>query len=187
MLVTAARPGTWLMRCDNQGKVVQQIAQDDSSLLRFCGHAIVVRDRLLLTTETDHATGRGRIGVRDLQTLKKIDDWDTHGIDPHQLLLDGEGHLIPASACAISHGAMRRPMAMPASASPSRPSTTGQRIARRHPSWLFSTATGCSPRRGPTTTSAMQATSRPPGAAASYCPATRSASRNCGIRRQPTG
>lgn len=97
MLVTAARPGTWLMRCDNQGKVVQQIAQDDSSLLRFCGHAIVVRDRLLLTTETDHATGRGRIGVRDLQTLKKIDDWDTHGIDPHQLLLDGEGHLIVAN------------------------------------------------------------------------------------------
>ena len=96
MIVTAARPGTWLMRCDGDGKVVQQIAQEEASLQRFCGHAVIVRDKLL-TTETDHATGRGRIGVRDLQTLKKLDDLDTHGIDPHQLLLDGEGHLIVAN------------------------------------------------------------------------------------------
>lgn len=97
MIVVAARPGTWLMRCDADGKILQQVNQEEASLRRFCGHAVVARGNLLLTTETDHATGRGRIGVRDLQTLKKLDDWDTHGIDPHQLLLDAEGHLIVAN------------------------------------------------------------------------------------------
>jgi hypothetical protein len=40
---------------------------------------------------------RGRIGVRDRQTLRKLAEFDTHGIDPHQLLLDHEGHLIVAN------------------------------------------------------------------------------------------
>ncbi len=97
MLVTAARPGTWLLRCDADGKVVQQVAQDDGSLLRFCGHAVVARNEVLLTTETDHATGRGRVGIRDLRTLKKLDEWDSHGIDPHQLLLDAAGNVIVAN------------------------------------------------------------------------------------------
>ena len=82
---------------DADGKVVQQVAQDDGSLLRFCGHAVVARNEVLLTTETDHATGRGRVGIRDLHTLKKLDEWDSHGIDPHQLLLDAAGNVIVAN------------------------------------------------------------------------------------------
>ena len=98
MLVVAARPGTWLMRCDAQGKVVQQVSLDESSALRFCGHAAVAANgAVLLTTETDHGKGRGRIGVRDLRTLRKLDEWDTHGIDPHQLVLDANDQLIVAN------------------------------------------------------------------------------------------
>ncbi len=98
MLVVAARPGTWLIRCDADGRIVQQAAQTEASSLRFCGHAIAARDgEVLLTTETDHASGRGRIGVRDLKTLQKLDEWDTHGIDPHQLVLDHTGNLIIAN------------------------------------------------------------------------------------------
>jgi hypothetical protein len=35
--------------------------------------------------------------VRDRQSLRKLAEFDTHGIDPHQLLLDREGHLIVAN------------------------------------------------------------------------------------------
>lgn len=98
MLVVSARPGTWLTRCDAQGKVVQQVSLEESSALRFCGHAVVAANgTVLLTTETDHGNGRGRIGVRDLQTLRKLDEWGTHGIDPHQLVLDAAGNLIVAN------------------------------------------------------------------------------------------
>lgn len=98
MLVVAARPGTWLMRCDAQGKVQQRVSLEESSTRRFCGHAIVAANgEVLLTTETEHGQGRGRIGVRDRRTLQKLDEWDTHGIDPHQLALDAAGQLIVAN------------------------------------------------------------------------------------------
>lgn len=98
LLVVAARPGTWLLRCDAEGRIVQQETLPEASLQRFCGHAIVGRSGdVLFTTETDHATGRGQIGVRDLKTLKKLDQWETHGLDPHQLVLDADGQLIVAN------------------------------------------------------------------------------------------
>ncbi|MEF8768937.1 MAG: DUF1513 domain-containing protein [Candidatus Accumulibacter phosphatis] len=98
MLVVAARPGAWLMRCDAQGKVQQQVSLEESSALRFCGHAVVAANgEVLLTTETEYGKGRGRIGVRDRRTLQKLDEWDTHGIDPHQLALDAAGQLIVAN------------------------------------------------------------------------------------------
>jgi hypothetical protein len=98
MLVVAARPGTWLMRCDADGRILQQETVADTSMLRFCGHAIVARSGdVLFTTETDHASGRGKIGVRDRKTLKKLDEWETHGLDPHQLVLDADGQLIVAN------------------------------------------------------------------------------------------
>ena len=77
---SSARPGTWLMRCDGEGR---SCSRSRRTIHRCCASAATPssRDRLL-TTETDHATGRGRIGVRDLRTPKKLDDWDTHGIDP---------------------------------------------------------------------------------------------------------
>lgn len=78
MLVVAARPGTWLMRCDAQGKVQQQLSLEESSARRFCGHAdVAANGEVLLTTETEYGKGRGRIGVRDRRTLQKLDEWDT--------------------------------------------------------------------------------------------------------------
>ncbi|HWS73765.1 MAG TPA: DUF1513 domain-containing protein, partial [Quisquiliibacterium sp.] len=38
-----------------------------------------------------------RIGVRDRETLRKLDEWDSLGVEPHQLLLDAEGHLMVAN------------------------------------------------------------------------------------------
>jgi hypothetical protein len=99
LLVLAARPGAWLLRCDGRGEIVQQVQlEENAAAARLNGHAIVAANgEVLYTTETDHGSGRGKIGVRDRQTLKKLAEWDSHGIDPHQLLLDHEGHLIVAN------------------------------------------------------------------------------------------
>lgn len=98
LLAAAVRPGAWLLRCDGKGEVMQQVRLEQEGSCRLGGHAIVsARGDVIYTTETDQESGRGRIGVRDRRTLQKLAQWDTHGIDPHQLLLDREGHLIVAN------------------------------------------------------------------------------------------
>lgn len=95
LLVIGVRPGTWLLRCDSTGQVLRE-ERLDTARTRLGGHAIALGDRIF-TTETDVASGRGRIGVRDANTLAKGDEWDSHGVDPHQLLLDSEGRLLVAN------------------------------------------------------------------------------------------
>lgn len=99
LLVVGARPGGWMLRCDVDGKIVQQLDMaEESASVRLNGHAVVsANGNLLYTTETNLTTGQGKIGVRDLKTLKKVAEWETHGIDPHQLLLDHQGNLIVAN------------------------------------------------------------------------------------------
>lgn len=100
LIACAFRPGAWLMRCDGTGKVVRQVdvTQEGDGWTRLAGHAVISADGTrLYTTETDYRSGRGMIGVRDLATLKKLAQWPSHGIDPHQMLLDHEGHLIVAN------------------------------------------------------------------------------------------
>ncbi len=99
LLVLGVRPGTWMLRCDGAGKLVRQIRLDeDGATARLGGHAAFSADgALLYTTETDFRDGRGRVGVRERQTLKKLTEWETHGIDPHQLLLDAQGHVMVAN------------------------------------------------------------------------------------------
>ena len=99
MLAVALRPGRWLLRMDAQGRVTERLDIADETLpRRFGGHVVASADgQRLYTTETDTLTGRGRIGVRDARTLRKIDDWASGGVEPHQLLPDPEGHLVVAN------------------------------------------------------------------------------------------
>jgi hypothetical protein len=99
LLVVALRPGRWLLRLAPDGSVLQRLDIADETLpRRFGGHVIASADGTrLYTTETDTHGGRGRIGVRDARTLKKLDDWDSHGVEPHQLLLDREGQVVLAN------------------------------------------------------------------------------------------
>lgn len=96
ILVVGVRPATWMMRIDADGQVARQVAEADD--LRLNGHAIVSpAGDLVYTTETDFRSGRGRIGMRDASTLKKLDVWDSHGLEPHQLLVDRQGALLIAN------------------------------------------------------------------------------------------
>lgn len=104
LLAVALRPGRWLLRLDADARAVERVDIADEPLpRRFAGHVIASADgRRLYTTETDTTTGLGRIGVRDARTLRKIDDWATGGVEPHQLLLDPEGHVM------VAHGGIWR-------------------------------------------------------------------------------
>ena len=99
LLVVGARPGTWLARYDGAGRRVRRVRVDaEPGDTRLNGHAVGSADgRWIFTTETDPRTGRGRIGVRDRETLAKVDEWDSQGIEPHQLLLDADGQLVIAN------------------------------------------------------------------------------------------
>ncbi|MCX7896465.1 MAG: DUF1513 domain-containing protein [Rhodocyclaceae bacterium] len=103
LTILAARPGSWLLRCDGNGKIISHSNIEQEGESRLCGHAIVALDgERLFVTATDFRTGQGRIILRERESLRKVDEWPSHGIDPHHLLLDGQGNLM------VAHGGVLR-------------------------------------------------------------------------------
>jgi hypothetical protein len=100
LLAVARRPGDWLLRWRPEGEgggkaIAWGWAEPDRA---FNGHVIASPDgKTLYTTETNLETGQGLIGLRDAGTLEKTGEWPTHGMDPHELLLDGDGSLVVAN------------------------------------------------------------------------------------------
>jgi hypothetical protein len=95
VVFTSRRPGDWLLRLRAGTAPQWGWIEPDRA---FTGHVIHSRDgRQLYTTETDLETGQGLIGVRDAASLEKTAEWPTHGMDPHQLLLDADGSLVVAN------------------------------------------------------------------------------------------
>lgn len=98
-LAVATRPGTWVLRVDAQGRIAHRLeleAEGDARTLD--GHIIASRDgQWLYTGETDRKTGEGWVSVRDVRDLRKVAEHRTHGIDPHQILVDGEDQLLIAN------------------------------------------------------------------------------------------
>lgn len=94
-VAVANRPGRWLLRCDAQGRVMQRHALDDDGAPHTLGgHAMLSADgQRLFTCETNPDTGDGWIGVRSPDTLRRVGEFPSQGLDPHQMLLDGEGRL----------------------------------------------------------------------------------------------
>jgi hypothetical protein len=100
LLAVARRPGDWLLRWRpdpaSGGKAIAWgwIEPDRA----FNGHVVASPDgKRLYTTETNLETGQGLIGLRDAATLEKTGEWPTHGMDPHELLLDSDGSLVVAN------------------------------------------------------------------------------------------
>lgn len=92
LLAVARRPGDWLVRW-RPGTRPATWAWAESGRA-FNGHVIAgANGARLYTTETDLQTGEGLIGVRDTASLRKLAEWPTHGMDPHELLLDPIGNL----------------------------------------------------------------------------------------------
>jgi hypothetical protein len=97
LLVVGVRPGGWLLRIDADGRIERQIdLTRESRACRLSGH-LTASATHLFTTEIDFASGQGRIGVRDRDSLRKVDEWASGGVEPHQALFDGDGHLMVAN------------------------------------------------------------------------------------------
>jgi len=95
IVAVARRPGDWLVRW-HPGREPQWCWIEPDRV--FNGHVLASADgRHIYTTETDLADSQGLIGVRDAASLEKLAEWRTGGMDPHQLLLDGDGSLIVAN------------------------------------------------------------------------------------------
>lgn len=98
-VAVASRPGQWLLRCDAMGQVVQWHRMEGESGGRSLdGHVCASLDgEWLYTAETNPLSGQGWVSVRELRSLHKVAEWRTHGVEPHQLLLDETGALVVAN------------------------------------------------------------------------------------------
>lgn len=96
LLVVARRPGEWLLRLTREGQVRQRVWIEPDRA--FNGHACFSADgHTLCTSETDLHDGQGLLGVRDARTLRKRAEWRTHGMDPHAIVRDPQGHWMVAN------------------------------------------------------------------------------------------
>lgn len=96
LLALARRPGDWLVRWSpGTGEARWTWIEAGRA---FNGHAVPSPDgKALYTTETDLESGAGLIGVRDAASLEKVSEWRTGGMDPHALVLAGDGSLLVAN------------------------------------------------------------------------------------------
>lgn len=102
VIMIGRRPGFRSCEVDlREGRVVRVI--DAQPARHFYGHGCFTPDgRYLLTTENDYAGGQGIIGVYDGTTLQHLDEWSSHGIGPHDLLLMPGGKQL-----AVANGGIR--------------------------------------------------------------------------------
>ncbi|WP_299550626.1 DUF1513 domain-containing protein [uncultured Tateyamaria sp.] len=98
----ARRPGTFAKVIDcGTGEVAQTLHAPAGR--HFYGHGTFSGDgTLLFTPENDFATGQGRIGVWDRSAgYKRLDDFTSVGIGPHEILR------LPDGALAVANGGIR--------------------------------------------------------------------------------
>jgi uncharacterized protein len=104
------RPGRFALVIDTaNGTVAHTIpAIEDRA---FAGHGRFVKGgRLLLATEIDYAGKRGLIGLYDAaDSFRRIGEWQTGGLDPHDLRLLPDGRtLIVANGGILTHPEVQR-------------------------------------------------------------------------------
>ena len=132
-VAVAVRPGTWIVRCDAEGQAVQWLRMDSEPEGRTLdGHVCASADgRWLYTAETSARSGQGWVSVRDSQTLRKVAQWRTYGVEPHQLLLDASGKLMVANGGILrAEGDKKRDLQLMDSSLVRMDPTTGERLGQ---------------------------------------------------------
>ena len=106
VLAVARRPGDWLLRWRPDSPQDRPQWHWIDGDCRFNGHAASSADGAQIwTTETDLDNAQGRLGVRDARSLEKTDEWATHGMDPHELLVLPERvGALPAGTLLVANG-----------------------------------------------------------------------------------
>ncbi|MEM7504504.1 MAG: DUF1513 domain-containing protein [Pseudomonadota bacterium] len=100
--VVARRPRTSLV----------QIRLDDGAIIgraeaaagrHFYGHGVYTGDgALLFTTENDFERTRGVVTVRDASNLRVVEEFDSHGVGPHEMRWLSDGHTLAVANGGIA-------------------------------------------------------------------------------------
>ena len=94
ILALARRPGEWLLRWSPRDGTADWHWNDPER--RITGH-VAALGHFRYTTEADLDSGAGLVVQRDAHSLAPLAVWQTHGIDPHQLIVDVDGSLLVAN------------------------------------------------------------------------------------------
>ena len=91
-VVFARRPGTFAVAFDPAGREAP-VTIPSVEGRHFFGHGTFSNDgRLLYATENDFEAGRGVIGIYDVSAgYKRIGEFQTYGVGPHEMLLLPDG------------------------------------------------------------------------------------------------
>lgn len=91
----ARQPGTFALVFDRGGAAPPKtIASVEGR--HFYGHGVFSPDgRLLYATENDYEAARGMVGVYDTtDAFRRVGEFSTHGVGPHDMLLCGDGRTL---------------------------------------------------------------------------------------------
>jgi hypothetical protein len=99
-VIFARRPGTFAIVFDHTGAVAPTTITSPTGR-HFFGHGVFSPDgKLLYATENDYENAAGTIGIYDATNgFARIGEFPTHGMDPHEMLLLGDGRTL-----AIANG-----------------------------------------------------------------------------------
>ncbi len=97
----ARRPGTFALVLDcATGSVIHRLSPPDG--MQFNGHgAFSAEGNVLMTSEVIADTSEGRIGLWDTRTYRRVTDWPSHGIGPHEV------RLLPDGSLAVANGGIQ--------------------------------------------------------------------------------
>lgn len=104
VIMFSRRPGTHGIRLSTKTNKIN--ATFDSAEDRYMqGHGCYSADgKLLFSTESSISSGKGKITVRDAETLERINEFDSHGIGPHEIKLMPDGQtLVVANGGLLTH------------------------------------------------------------------------------------
>jgi hypothetical protein len=105
LLAVARRPGDWLLRWHpRRGRIAMHW---NAGARRFNGH-VERRGAHVFTTETELDSGQGVVVVRDAASLRELAAWPTQGLDPHDMLFDGDSRLWVANGGIATEAATGR-------------------------------------------------------------------------------
>lgn len=102
VLLVARKPGRELVEVDLVARAVTRRALCSENH-EMGGHACFSRDgRTLFTAESNFESGEGRIVVRDARDYRTLDEFPSHGVGPHEILLMPDGLTL-----AVANGGLR--------------------------------------------------------------------------------
>ena len=100
----ARRPGTTAFEFDRATRNVRPVFETPAGR-HLSGHGVFsANGDVLYTPEHDFEHPKGVVAVRDARSFEILDEYDTHGIDPHELAwLPGQRRLLVANGGILTH------------------------------------------------------------------------------------